>query len=91
VLPYGSYLEDGVAEQASRPDDQWINVQPSPTKAEPWFNTGVREPLNTPLHGDKSIGTTDLEYWGPTDWDMVRDDQKPAYLSNFNSVEPCPL
>jgi hypothetical protein len=84
-LPMGSssYLDD-VMTDPGRTDDQWINVEPTPTKSEPWYNTGILDPLNIPTHGEKNAGTTDLQYWGPTDFDSVRHDLTPAYLRNPN-------
>jgi hypothetical protein len=82
-----SDLGDDFRGEASRPDGEWINVEPTPTKSEPWYNTSAREIMNTPLHGDKSVGATDLDYWGATDFDSVRHDQKPAFVRNYNATE----
>jgi hypothetical protein len=84
--PLGSFLPD-TATDTGRSDDQWINVDPSPTKSQPWYGSGVLDPLNLPTHGEKNAGTTDLQYWGPTDFDAQRDDHVPAYLRNYNSTE----
>lgn len=71
----------GIVHDTNRDASGELNVVPHPTRRYPDYGLGWGEPLESSYipYGGKEA--TDLEFWGPTDWNSVRHSRIPSYAT----------
>lgn len=77
----GDYLSE-VQMDTRRDAEVEINEDPCPTRTYPDYGFGWGEPLESSYIPHGAHAQTDLEFWGPRDYDAERFHKIPSYLFN---------
>lgn len=74
----GDYVHEQI--ETRRDAEIEINEDPCPTRTYPDYALGHGEPLESSYIPHGNHAQTDLEFWGPTNWDSYRFHKIPSYL-----------
>lgn len=82
-----SFLEEGVYREAQRDASNELETPPEPGgrtryATHPLDWGGQLRPEETPYGAQEA---TDLQFWGPENWDSYRHSKRPAYLDNITN------
>ena len=77
----GDYIP-GVQQDTGRDASSELNEDPCPTKTYPDYGIGWGDPLESSYIPHGAHAQTDLEFWGPRDYDAERNHKIPSYLFN---------